>query len=181
MVLAGIAARCAGLCYAEFASTVPIAGSAYTYAYATLGEFVAWIIGWDLILEYALGAATVAVGWSGYFTSFLHDFVGLAVPRAARAAPGTIVQTAAGRLTGGLQPAGGPHHGGRSRLLIVIGIKESATVNAVIVIIKVAVVLIVIVVGAAFIEPGELARRSSRRTPARSASTAGAASCAAPA
>src|SRR5882757_4624570 len=66
MVLAGFASALAGLCYSEFASTVPIAGSAYTYGYATLGEFVAWIIGWDLVLEYALGAATVAVGWSGY-------------------------------------------------------------------------------------------------------------------
>ena len=67
MVLAGVVSALAGLCYAELASTVPIAGSAYTYSYATLGEFVAWIIGWDLVLEYALGAATVAVGWSGYF------------------------------------------------------------------------------------------------------------------
>ena len=66
-------ARFAGLCYAEMASTVPIAGSAYTYAYATLGEFIAWIIGWDLILEYALGAVTVAIGWSGYVVSFLKD------------------------------------------------------------------------------------------------------------
>ena len=66
MIIAGVVSALAGLCYAEFASTVPVAGSAYTYAYATLGEFVAWIIGWDLILEYALGAATVAVGWSGY-------------------------------------------------------------------------------------------------------------------
>ena len=72
-------ARFAGLCYAELASTVPIAGSAYTYAYATMGEFVAWIIGWDLILEYALGATTVAIGWSGYVVSFLNDF-GIVVP-----------------------------------------------------------------------------------------------------
>ena len=71
MVVAGFASALAGLCYAEFASTVPIAGSAYTYGYATLGEFIAWIIGWDLILEYALGGATVAVGWSGHLTSFL--------------------------------------------------------------------------------------------------------------
>src|SRR5690349_12339914 len=77
MVLAGIASALAGLCYSEFASAVPIAGSAYTYGYATLGEFFAWIIGWDLILEYALGAATVAVGWSGHLTSFLHDFIGI--------------------------------------------------------------------------------------------------------
>src|SRR5688572_32563893 len=69
MIIAGVVSALAGLCYAEFASTVPIAGSAYTYSYATLGEFVAWIIGWDLVLEYALGAATVAVGWSGYVVS----------------------------------------------------------------------------------------------------------------
>ena len=74
---------------------VPIAGSAYTYGYATLGEFIAWIIGWDLILEYALGAATVAVGWSGHLTSFLHDF-GLTSRAHLAAAPGTIVQTAGG-------------------------------------------------------------------------------------
>src|ERR1043166_2025565 len=73
MVLAGVASALAGLCYAEFASTVPIAGSAYTYGYATLGEFVAWIIGWDLILEYLFAASTVAVGWSGYVVSLLYD------------------------------------------------------------------------------------------------------------
>ena len=80
-VLAGFACAFAGLCYAEMASTVPIAGSAYTYAYATMGEIVAWIIGWDLILEYSMGAATVAVGWSGYVVSFLDDF-GIVVPAA---------------------------------------------------------------------------------------------------
>ena len=73
-VLSGIICAFAGLCYAEFASLIPIAGSAYTYGYATLGEIFAWIIGWDLILEYAFGAATVASGWSGYFVSFLDDF-----------------------------------------------------------------------------------------------------------
>ena len=79
MVVAGVASALAALCYAEFASSVPVAGSAYTYGYATLGELVAWIIGWDLILEYALGAATVAVGWSGYVVSFLAD-VGIHFP-----------------------------------------------------------------------------------------------------
>ena len=72
-ILAAIASVFAGLCYAEFASMIPVAGSAYTYGYATLGEFIAWIIGWDLILEYALGAATVASGWSGYVVSLLGD------------------------------------------------------------------------------------------------------------
>jgi len=87
MILAGVVSALAGLCYAEFASTVPIAGSAYTYGYATLGEFFAWIIGWDLILEYALGSATVAVGWSGYLVSMLHDF-GIQFPAALSAARG---------------------------------------------------------------------------------------------
>ena len=82
-VLAGIVCAFAGLCYAEMASTVPVAGSAYTYAYATMGEFIAWIIGWDLILEYAFGATTVAIGWSGYVTSFLRD-LGLAIPAGIR-------------------------------------------------------------------------------------------------
>src|SRR5712692_8264873 len=78
-VLAGVACVFAGLCYAEFASLIPIAGSAYTYGYATLGEIFAWIIGWDLVLEYAFGAATVASGWAGYFVSFLQDW-GIHIP-----------------------------------------------------------------------------------------------------
>ena len=85
-MLGAVACAFAGLCYAEMASTVPIAGSAYTYAYATLGELIAWIIGWDLILEYALGATTVAIGWSGYVVSFLKDF-GIVVPTAYAVAP----------------------------------------------------------------------------------------------
>ncbi len=150
MILAGFASALAGLCYAEFASTVPIAGSAYTYGYATLGEFVAWVIGWDLILEYALGAATVAVGWSGHLTSFLRDFVGVSFPAALAAAPGTIVATAAGPVTAVFNlPA--VLIAIAVTILIVIGIKESATVNSAIVIVKVAVVLIVIVGGAFFI------------------------------
>lgn len=88
MMIAGVVALFAALCYSEFASTVPIAGSAYTYGYATLGEFIAWIIGWDLILEYAFGAATVAVGWSGYVVSMLSDF-GFQFPIQLSAAPGT--------------------------------------------------------------------------------------------
>src|ERR671924_405315 len=93
MVLAAVVSTLAALCYAEFASTVPVAGSAYTYGYATLGEFIAWIIGWDLILEYALGAATVAVGWAGYVVSFLAD-LGIRFPALFSAAPGTPVALA---------------------------------------------------------------------------------------
>ena len=85
-VLGAVACAFAGLCYAEMASTVPVAGSAYTYAYATMGELVAWIVGWDLLFEYALGASTVAVGWSGYVVSFLND-LGIAVPRTYAGAP----------------------------------------------------------------------------------------------
>src|SRR5579871_4048618 len=84
--LGAVACAFAGLCYAEMASTVPVAGSAYTYAYATLGELIAWIIGWDLILEYAVGAVAVAIGWSGYVVSFLKD-LGIVVPPAIAAAP----------------------------------------------------------------------------------------------
>src|SRR3978361_1463917 len=86
MVLAGIVSALAALCYSEVAASVPVSGSAYAYGYATLGEFVAWIIGWDLILEYAFGAATVAVGWSGYVVSFLQDF-GILIPPAWASTP----------------------------------------------------------------------------------------------
>src|SRR5947208_11433366 len=129
MVLAGFASALAGLCYSEFASSFPIAASAYTYGYATLGEFIAWVIGWDLILEYALGAATVAVGWSGHLTSFLHDFVGIDFPAQFSAAPGTVIQTAAGSVTAVFNlPA--VLITIAVTILIVIGIKESANVNS---------------------------------------------------
>src|SRR2546426_6745962 len=100
-VLAGGASIFAALCYAEFASLVPMAGSPYTYGYATVGELIAWIIGWDLVLEYALGAVTVAIGWSGYVVSFLHD-VGIDVPCALAGARGTM-----GAGHGGTQVAAG--------------------------------------------------------------------------
>jgi basic amino acid/polyamine antiporter, APA family len=89
-VLAGIVCAFAGLCYAEMASTVPVAGSAYTYAYATMGEFIAWLIGWDLILEYMVGATTVAINWSGYVASFLHDR-GIDIPAKFLSSPGTVM------------------------------------------------------------------------------------------
>ncbi|OLE82851.1 MAG: amino acid permease [Acidobacteria bacterium 13_1_20CM_2_65_9] len=152
MVLAGFASALAGLCYSEFASTVPIAGSAYTYGYATLGEFIAWIIGWDLILEYALGAATVAVGWSGHLSSFLHDFAGIDIPPAFAAAPCWFINMA------GCSPEAIINIPAvlitiAVTILIVIGIKESANVNSAIVLVKLAVVLIVIVGGAAYVNP----------------------------
>jgi APA family basic amino acid/polyamine antiporter len=150
MILAGFASTLAALCYAEFASTVPIAGSAYTYGYATLGEFVAWIIGWDLILEYALGAATVAVGWSGYMVSFLHDF-GISFPATLSAAPGTQVVLAGGGTAIAVFNLPAVIITVLVTILLVVGIQESASVNSAIVIVKVAVVLLVIAAGAMFI------------------------------
>ncbi len=149
MVLAGVVSALAGLCYAELASTVPIAGSAYTYSYATLGEFVAWIIGWDLVLEYALGAATVAVGWSGYFVRVLADF-GITFPAIISAAPGTAVSTPAGTVTAVFNlPA--VVIAVLVTALLVRGVRESATVNGVMVVVKVAVVLLVIAAGISFV------------------------------
>jgi APA family basic amino acid/polyamine antiporter len=142
-VLAGIASIFAALCYSEFAALVPIAGSAYTYGYATLGELFAWIIGWDLVLEYALSATTVAIGWSGYVVSFL-SHIGFPVPPVLSAARGTVVTLADGSQ--GVAAFNLP-----AVLIIVLvtallvrGIKESASVNDVIVVIKVAVVLLFI-------------------------------------
>src|SRR5213079_401948 len=157
-VAAGIACAFAGLCYAEMASAVPVAGSAYTYSYATMGEFAAWIIGWDLVLKYAAGAATVGVGWSGFFVSLLGLF-GIRIP-AALTAPPTQLCTAAQ----GVAHAAGCAHPGLNltgaiinlpavlivalmSAVLVIGIRESARVNSLIVILKVAIVLLVVLVG----------------------------------
>jgi APA family basic amino acid/polyamine antiporter len=142
-VLAGIASIFAALCYSEFASLVPMAGSAYTYGYATLGEVFAWIIGWDLILEYALGAVTVAIGWSGYVVSFLHD-IGIDIPAQLSAARGTLITMADGTQVTAIFNLPAVIIIGIVTLLLVIGIKESANTNNVIVIIKVAVVLLFI-------------------------------------
>src|SRR5687768_5192739 len=127
MILAGLASALAGLCYAEFASTVPISGSAYTYGYATLGEFVAWIIGWDLILEYALGAATVAVGWSGYLVSILRDF-NIEFPGAFSAAPGTVVTLMDGSTVTAVFNLPAVVIIAIVTTLLVVGIRESANV-----------------------------------------------------
>src|ERR1700693_3670716 len=155
-IVSGLGCLFAGLCYAEFASMIPIAGSAYTYRYATLGEFVAWIIGWDLILEYLFGASTVAVGWSGYFTAFM-DQIGIHMPTAFTSAPYAYHESAAvdSVTQAVIHPAGFSHTGAVVNLpamvlialmttLLVIGIKESATFNNFIVILKIAIVLLVI-------------------------------------
>jgi APA family basic amino acid/polyamine antiporter len=150
MVVAGVASALAAICYSEFASSVPVAGSAYTYGYATLGELVAWIIGWDLVLEYALGAATVAVGWSAYVVSFLKD-VGIQFPPLLSAAAGTTVVLADGSSATALFNLPAMLVSAAATMLLLIGIRESARVNAVIVIVKVAVVLLIIGLGGMFI------------------------------
>ncbi|MFN2572735.1 MAG: amino acid permease [Gemmatimonadales bacterium] len=144
---AGVASIFAALCYAEFASLVPMAGSAYTYGYATLGELIAWIIGWDLVLEYALGAVTVAIGWSGYVVSFLHD-IGVNIPCVLSAARGTLVKCADGTEATAVFNLPAVVIIALVTTLLVIGIKESATVNNAIVFIKVGVVLLFIIFAA---------------------------------
>jgi APA family basic amino acid/polyamine antiporter len=173
-VLAGITCAFAGLCYAEFASIIPIAGSAYTYGYATLGEFVAWIIGWDLVLEYAFGAATVASGWSGYFTSMLEQLHIYLSPGMARftTTTGTVLYNLDGKwmtkaaismvVPPGTNLSTLPHVTGAFNLvafliilivtaILVIGIQESANFNSLIVIVKLTCVFIFLVLGINFL------------------------------
>jgi APA family basic amino acid/polyamine antiporter len=151
-ILAGLASMFAALCYAEFASVVPMAGSAYTYGYATLGELFAWIIGWDLVLEYALGAVTVSIGWSGYVVSFLAD-LGIHIPATLSAATGTVVQMADGSTVTAVFNLPAVLIIAIVTTLLVIGIKESAKVNDTIVIIKVLVVLLFIALTIKAIDP----------------------------
>jgi basic amino acid/polyamine antiporter, APA family len=152
-VIAGLACAFAALCYAEFASMVPVAGSAYTYAYATLGELFAWIIGWDLLLEYGVGAASVAHGWSHYFTDFLR-LLGVTLPDAITHAPfdfdpstgrfiatGAVIDLPALLITALLTA------------VLVIGIRMSATFNALMVAVKLAVVFLIVAVGVFYINP----------------------------
>ena len=149
--LGGVACAFAGLCYSEMASTVPISGSAYTYAYATMGELVAWIIGWDLILEYALGATTVSIGWSGYVVSFLRD-VGIDLPQRLVNSP-FAYDAASGTWsgTGALLNLPAMLVIAAISALLVVGVHESAKVNNVIVVIKVAIVVIFIVAGLGYV------------------------------
>ncbi len=146
-VLAGIGCLFAGLCYAELASMIPVAGSAYTYAYATIGELVAWVIGWDLILEYLFGAATVAVGWSGYLVEFLGE-LGLALPKSLTQAPLTVVNGHEfHRVADGIVNLPAVFIVVVMTALLVIGIHESAKFNNAVVMLKVAIVLLVIAFG----------------------------------
>jgi APA family basic amino acid/polyamine antiporter len=138
---AGLACAFAALCYAEFASMIPIAGSAYTYAYATLGELVAWMIGWDLILEYAVGAMTVAIGWSGY-TQRLLSGLGITLPTALSAAPPVgVINILAVLIVLVIM------------MLLVIGVRESARANAMMVAVKLAAVLFFLGAGATYVKP----------------------------
>src|SRR5215469_11826366 len=157
MIVAGIGCALAGLCYSEFSCMIPVAGSAYTYAYTTLGEWLAWVIGWDLVLEYAVGASTVAISWSGYLVSLLHDF-GITLPPQFLAGPFEPVH-----LPGG----GGDIQGVINvpamfilvciSLLLMVGIQESARVNSVIVVVKLLVVVVFIGLGWGYINSANYA------------------------
>jgi len=149
VIISGVGCIFAGLCYAEFAAMIPIAGSAYTYAYATLGEFLAWFIGWDLILEYMFAASTVAVGWSGYFVSFLKDF-GLVIPPKLCMAPVDYIDGWV--ATGGLINFPAVFIILIITTILVIGIKETASFNNIIVVIKLAVILLFIGFGISYID-----------------------------
>ena len=142
-IVAGIASGLAAICYAEFASTVPIAGSAYTYSYATLGEMVAWIIGWDLILEYAVGAAAVSIGWSGYIVDLLKSALGITIPKALTVSPfsGGIINLPA-FLVILLITA-----------LLVLGTSESTRINNIIVGVKLVVIAFFLIIGFGHVNP----------------------------
>ena len=143
-VVAGVVCILAALCYAEFASTVPATGSAYTYSYASLGEFFAWIIGWDLILELSLTAATVCVGWSGYFTHILESFFGIALPTSLTSSTEGFVNLPAAAIALILT------------VVLVIGVRLSSSINLVVTVIKLLVILFFIVFGIFFVDKANL-------------------------
>jgi APA family basic amino acid/polyamine antiporter len=163
-IAAGLACGFAGLCYAEMASAVPVAGSAYTYSYATMGEFVAWIIGWDLILEYSMGAATVGVGWSSYFTSLM-EFFGIHIPSQFVNAPlawcgsADVAQGLMGCVQTGFNSTGAVVNLPAmvvvllATTVLTIGIEQSAKVNDIIVLLKILVVLLFIAFGIRYVNP----------------------------
>jgi APA family basic amino acid/polyamine antiporter len=157
-IIAAAGCALAGLCYSEFASMIPIAGSAYTYSYATMGEFIAWIIGWDLVLEYALGAATVSIGWSQYFNEFLNTFFHVHIPYALSHSFFETSNTTAGMYAAEFGTRGMINLPAililfLLTMLLIRGTAESAMVNNVIVVVKVAIVLMIIGLGWHFINP----------------------------
>jgi len=154
-VLAAIGCGFAGLCYSEFSTMIPIAGSAYTYSYATMGELLAWIIGWDLVLEYAVGAATVSIGWSATLVALLHNF-GINLPPSLLASPWQEVRLTDGTAVHGIINLPAMFVIVAISLLLVRGTQESSTVNAVIVFLKVAVLVIFIAIGWKFVQPSNL-------------------------
>ena len=151
-ILAAVACAFAGLCYAEFASMIPVAGSAYTYSYATMGEFMAWIIGWDLVLEYALGAATVGVSWSRYFLELLNKF-GIHLPHSLICSPWETLKLGDGTIIeGGMINLPAIFIVSLLSLLLIRGTKESASMNNILVVVKVLVVLLFIALGWNYID-----------------------------
>jgi APA family basic amino acid/polyamine antiporter len=149
-VIAGVGCLFSGLCYAEFASMIPESGSSYTYAYATMGRFMAWFIGWNMVLEYGVSAAGVAAGWSGYFVSLLHDF-GIEFPTAFANAPIAGSSFSSLQLTGAVVNVPAVALIVMFTTFLVVGVSESARVNGLMVLIKTAVVLMVIVFGLPFV------------------------------
>ena len=151
-VIAALGCAFAGLCYAEFASMIPVAGSAYTYSYATMGEFIAWIIGWDLVLEYAVGAATVASSWSGYLNKLLESF-GLSLPHELLLTPFESITMTDGSVVHGLINLPAVFIVVVMSLVLIRGTRESAFVNGIIVLLKVSIVITFIVVGIHYVHP----------------------------
>ena len=150
MIIAAAGCVFAGLCYSELAAMIPVAGSAYTYAYATTGELFAWIIGWDLMLEYALSCSTVAVGWAGYFTSLMRD-LGIHISPVLTAAPGVSVTLADGAAGHGLVNLPAMLIVLLVTTLLTVGIKQSANTNTVLVIVKVMVLIAFVLAGASYV------------------------------
>jgi APA family basic amino acid/polyamine antiporter len=154
-MIAGLGCLFAGLCYAEFASMIPVAGSAYTYTYATMGKFLAWIIGWNLVLEYMAAASTVAVGWAGYFVELMGQF-GIVLPKAFSSAPIAMTSFEDMSLTGSFLNLPAMAVVAIASTLLVIGIRASAQFNAVMVAIKLTIVLLVIGFGLPLIKSANL-------------------------
>src|SRR5215510_2449426 len=151
--IAGLGCLFAGLCYGEYASMIPVAGSAYTYTYATLGRFLAWIIGWNLVLEYLAAASTVAVGWSGYFNNFLQSSLGITIPAVLTSAPIALTGFHAITATGAWFNLPAVALIALITYVLIVGVKTSANFNNAMVIIKLTIVLVVIFACFAYVVP----------------------------